>query len=252
MSYLRLYTGLLAATWVTALVVAVTAWPPLRALAGLPLVLLLPGALVTYAAIPPDSGVDWRLRSVLSVAVSISFALLVSLALALAFDEVSQGAVALGLGVIGTTAGVIAVARDLGEVWFEPPTLPHVSPAVALVSALLLLACAAITVRTLNVDALPGEFTALTLTQRGGIAHLEVENHQDQSVRYRYMLRGDGRLLRTGLISAREGRNRAVLAPIPAGIGRLRGVLYLDGRNPYRAVSLRVKRRSASTSTAAP
>ena len=81
LSYKQLYWGLLICGWVAAAIVAVAPWTPLRAAAGLPLVAVIPGALASYAALPPASRIDGRLRVVLAVSLSVTIALFLGLAL---------------------------------------------------------------------------------------------------------------------------------------------------------------------------
>lgn len=241
MTHRRLFAGLLAATLVAALIVAAGVWAPLQAAAGLLLVLILPGALISYAALPADPAVDWRLRGVLAVALSAAAAVLLGLVLALAFDEVSRGGAALGLGVIATVAALVARARDRNSASVAMPSLPSISPVAFLVTAALAIACGALVVATLEVDALPGEFTELSLTRQGDEARLVAGNREGEAETYRYAVRVDGRLLRAGTIRIDDGESRVLLLPIPTGARQLDGALYLDGSRPYRSVSLQLE-----------
>ncbi len=240
MTHRRLCTSLLAASWVAALICALGVWAPLQVAAGLLLVLVLPGALVSYAAVPADSGVDWRLRGILAVSLSAVAAVLLGLVLALAFDEISRAAGALGLAAIATVAALIATVRGHDEDAIDLPRLPSVSPAVWLVTAVLAVACVVVAIATLEVDALPGDYTALSLTRDGDRARLTATNRQGQAETYRYAVRADGRLLRAGQVRIEDGEARVLLVPISRGRHRLEGFLYLDGRRPYRSVSLRL------------
>ncbi len=251
MTYRRLFIGLMAVVWVSATVVAVASWAPLRAVAGLPLVLALPGLLLSYAAIPPDPKVDWRLRGVLSVALSISLTLIVGLALGLAFDKVSQGAIALGLGVLGTAAAVTAIVRTTGDAWFEPPQVPYLSARSTVVSGLLLAACATLTVMALSVDSLPGSFTSLTISRNAAGGRLTVENHQGESARYRYAVRSAGHLIRSGRVGVGDGATRSILFAIPPRAQRVRADIYRGSSEPLRSVSLEL-RHPSPLSPAAP
>jgi len=241
MSHRRLFASLLAANLVAALIVAAGVWAPLQAAAGLLLVLILPGALVSYAVLPADPAVDWRLRSVLAAALSATTAVVAGLALALAFDQASRGAVALALGAIATVAALVATARDDGSKAVALPARPSISPAVALVTVALAIACGALAAATLEVDALPGKFTELSLTRQGNAARLVARNREGEAESYRYAVRADGRLLRTGTIEVDDGQARSLLVPIPDGARQLDGDLYLDGPRPYRSVSLQLE-----------
>lgn len=253
MTLRRLILGLLMATWVAAIIVAIGASPPLRAGAGLLLVLVFPGVLTTYAVLPTDSEVDWRLRVVLSVALSLSIALGVGLVLALASSEISRIAGAVALGLVSTTAASIALVRDNGGTALVRPPVPRISPAIALVTGGLFLACAALVVVTLNVNSLPGNFTALTLAQQNGVARMVAENHEGRPMSFRYALRGDGRILRSGQIRVGDEADRVLLISIPPGLRRLDGVLYDGSQRPFRSVRLWLGGRNNWVSrTAAP
>lgn len=206
------------------------------------LVGVLPGMLATYAALPPSPGIDGRLRAVLSLALSASIALVLGLALALAVDEISRVAAAVGLGAFATAFAVIAIVRDEGEVTVSLPRLPRVAPAVALVSGLLLVAFITLVLAALNVNSLPGKFTALALTRAGGGVRLLISNREDGAMRYRYVLRsGKGVRLYSGTIRVDAGEDSAVVLPIAAGTDLVDAAIYRggDGR-PYRSVDLRL------------
>ena len=243
MSHRRLFAAVLATTWVAALIAALGVWAPLQAAAGLLLVLALPGTLVSYAALPADSSVDWRLRAVLAVSLSAAVAVALGLFLALSFDEISRAAGALGLAGIATAAALVATARDRDSEPVALPRLPSISPLVALVTAALAVACIVVAVSTLEVDALPGDFTELSLTRQGARARLQVTNREAQAESYRFEVRGDGRLLRSGSLRLEDGATRALFVPIPGGQQRLDGFLYLDDPQPYRSVSLQLGAR---------
>jgi Protein of unknown function (DUF1616) len=239
MTYRRLIGILLGTTIVAAAMVAIGIWTPLRALVGVPLVLVLPGALWVCAVVPLGSEIDWRLRSVLSVALSIVISLALGVSLGLIFGEISRGAGALGLGLIGFAGGVAAIARaDDGEV--VPPPLPKVPLPVVAGSAALLIGCVVLTVATLRVDALPGTFSALALSMRGGNAVLTVENHDDQAQEYRYSVLGDGRTIASGRVEVAADASHTFLVPVPAGVHWLNGAIYREGPDPYRSVRLKV------------
>ncbi len=239
MTYRRLIVILLAATIVAAAMVAVGIWTPLRALVGVPLVLVLPGALWVCAVVPLGSEIDWRLRSVLSVALSIGISLALGISLGLIFGEISRGAGALGLGLIGVAGGLTAIARaDEGE--FVPPPLPKVPLPVVAVSVALLVGFGVLTVATLRVDALPGTFSALAIAMRGDEALLTVENHDDQAQEYRYSVLGDGRTIASGQVEVAGDGSHTLLLPVPAGVHWLNAAIYRGGPDPYRSVRLKV------------
>jgi hypothetical protein len=230
----------LIASWAAAVIVAIAPWTPLRAAAGLLLVLVLPGTLATYAALPPSSGIDGRLRAVLIVALSVAIALVLGLGLALASDEISHVAAAVGLGLIATVSALIAFVREPGQAVISLPQPTRVAPAVALVSGALLVAFVALVVAALNVDSLPGRFTALALTREGNGVRLLVENREAGPVRYRYVLRsGDGVRLYSGAIRVDAGEVSALVLPVASETHLVDATLYRGGGRPYRSVDLR-------------
>ncbi len=240
--YLLLFSALLLTGWVAAALVAVAPWTPLRAVAGLILVGIVPGALASYAALPPASRIDGRLRAVLVVSLSVAIALLLGLTLALLSNHVSRVAAAVGLAVVLTVAGVIAFARDDGKTTLFLPERPALAPVVAIVTGVLALAAIASVVAALNVDTLPTDFTALSLTRDGRGVRLSVSSHEDRATRFRYVLSdGTGIRLYSGAIRVDAGEEGTVLLPVSAGTGLVRAALFKPGSTaPYRSVDLRL------------
>ncbi len=240
--YRRLFAGLLIAAWASAALVALAPWTPLRAAGGLLLVGALPGALATYATLPPFSRIDGRLRAVLAVALSVAIALVLGLGLALITDEVSRVAAAAGLGIAATVAALVAFARENGEVAPPRPRWPGFSPAVAIVSGLLAVAAIALVVAALGVDSLPTKFTALALTREDDGVRLSVSSKENRTMKFRYIVRdGGGVRLYSGAMRIGPGEESAVLLPVTAGTGLVRAQLYAGGGGPpYRSVALRL------------
>lgn len=242
LSYRRLFWCLLIAAWACGVAVAFAPGAPLRAAAGLPLVLLLPGALVTYAVLPPFSRIDGRLRAVLAVALSVAIALLIGLVLALVSDHISRIAAAVGLVAVATLAALVAFLRDNGEVELSLPARPRVSAAVVLVTGVLAVAAVAGTVAVLNVDTLPANFTAFSLTRDESGVRLTVSNREDGPMRFRYVLRdGRGVRLYSGSMRLGEGDERALILPVAPGTGLVLAHLFKGGSTtPYRSADLRL------------
>jgi len=242
LSYRRLLIGLVIAAWVTALIVALDTWAPLTAIAGVPLVLVLPGTLATYAVLPHGTEVDGRLRVILAIALSAGIALAVGLSLASATGEVPRVAAAVTLAGVCTVGAVAALFRARSSAAALSLPRPGRVPVPEVVGASLL-ACALVVlvVAALNTESLPAEFTTLALTQDRDHARLDVENREARAMTYRYRLYGDGRLVDSGVIDLDEGEDRTVLLTIPPGVGELVAGLYAGSGRPYRSVSLRVR-----------
>jgi hypothetical protein len=237
MTHRRFLIGLLVAGCLAAAAVGLGAWIPLRAAAGLLLALFLPGLAATYAILPPDSEIDSALRFVLSLALSIAITIAVGLCLALSADHISRTAIAITLGLVNATALAIASRRIAADtpIDFEIPRVP--APLLVTTTVLLLL-CTGLAVMALSVNSLPGEFTGLSLNRRGNDAQLLVENHQGRQMTYRYSLRGNGRVIASGLIAVADGDRRSIYAPIPPGTRSVGGLLFNRGPNPYRSVRM--------------
>jgi hypothetical protein len=252
--YRRLFAALLIAGWVAAAIVAVATWTPLRAVAGLLLVGVIPGALASYAALPPASRIDGRLRAVLVVSLSVAIALFLGLGLALVSDEISRVAAAVGLGVALTAAGAIALARDDGKTAISAPGRPAISPAVAIVTGVLALAAVASVVAALNVDSLPTDFTSLSLTRDEAGVRLSVSNDEDRPTRFRYVLRdGQGARLFSGPMRLDPGEEANRVLPVAPGTGLVRAELFKgDSAVPYRSVDLQLLGDRDRTSATAP
>ena len=232
---------LLICGWVAAAIVAVAPWTPLRAAAGLPLVAVIPGALASYAALPPASRIDGRLRVVLAVSLSVTIALFLGLALALISDHISHVAVGVGLGVALTVAAAIAFARDDGSVELSLPRPPSTAPVVVIVTGILALVAVGSLVAALNVDSLPTEFTAVSLTRAQDGVRLSISSHENRSMRFRYVVSdGAGVRLYSGAIRLDADEDRDLLLPVAPGTGLVRAQLFKGASAiPYRSVELR-------------
>ena len=98
--YRLLFAALLIGGWAAAAIVAVGAVDSGCALRPVCFwSVSIPGALVSYAVLPPASRIDGRLRAVLAVSLSVAIALLLGLGLALVSDHISRVAAAVGLAV---------------------------------------------------------------------------------------------------------------------------------------------------------
>jgi Protein of unknown function (DUF1616) len=239
--YRRLFAALLVAGWIAAAIVAVAPWTALRAVAGLLLVGVIPGALASYAVLPPASRIDGRLRACLAFSLSVAVSLVLGLGLALASDEISRVAAAIGLAVALTAAGVIAFARDDGRTALTLPRRPAIAPAVAIVTGLVALVAIGTVVAAVNVDTLSTDFTALALTREEGAVRLSVSSEEDAPTVFRYVL-SDGRGVRlySGVLRVEPGEDAAVLLPVAPGGGSVRAELFKGpGAIPYRSVDLR-------------
>lgn len=242
LGYRRLFAGLLLATWAAAAMVAFEVWSPARAAAGV-LLLVLAGTLTTYAALPPGNGVDGRLRVVLAAALSAGIALAVGLLFALVADEVPRLEGALALAGTGTLAGAVALWRTDADATLPPAHATAITAPVAVGSALLLGACTILVVAALSVDSLPGKFTSLALTQAGNSARLEIENSEGRTMRYRYTVRGDGRMLHTGALDIGPGQQRTLFLPVAPTVRRLVAALYSGKPTAYRSATLQLRNR---------
>ncbi len=241
LSYKQLYGALLIAAWACGAAVAFVPWTALRAAAGLPLVAFLPGALVTYAALPPFSRIDGRLRTVLAVALSVAIAVLIGIALALASDHISRVAAAVGLVAVATVAAIVAFARDNGEVRLALPARAKAPAVVAVVTVALGVAAVAATVAALDVETLPADFTALALSRDDGGVRLTVSNREDGAERFRYVLRDSrGVRLYSGSMRLDSGEDRSLVLPVDQGAGVVRAQLYRGAdASPFRSAYLR-------------
>ena len=237
--YRRVLVWALAAVWLLALVVALGPGGALQALCGVPLVLVLPGLVLSYALVPPSSEVAGALRVVLALGLSLVATLAGGLFLALCFDEVSRGGAALGLAIVATLAGGLAwrKAEEGERVVLAEVRLPV---PVAVVTGLLLVACAAIGIAALNVSNLPGHYTALTVSPSSTGARVEVRSHEGHATSYRYVVRDQNeRSLRSGTIELDGGETRSFDFAVPRSTHAISVALYTDANQPYRQVTLR-------------
>ncbi len=225
-----------------AAIVAVAPWTAVRSAAGLILVGVVPGTLVSYAVLPPASRIDGRLRAVLAVALSVAISLFLGLALALISDHISHVAVAFGLGAALTVAGAVAFARDDGKTRLSLPTRSSITPVVAIVTGLLALVAVASVVAALNVDSLPTEFTAVSLARAQKGVRLSISSHENQATRFRYVLSdGAGVRLYSGGVLVGADQDAEVLLPVAPGAGLVRAQLFKGTSTvPYRSVELRL------------
>ena len=241
-SYPRLLIGGLIVTWASALVVALDAWAPLTGIAGVLLVLVLPGTLATYAVLPHGTEVDGRLRVVLAVALSAGIALFVGLSLASATDEVPRVAAAVTLASVGTAGAVVALVRGTySPITLSLPRLTRIPVLGALGTSILAIGMVILIVAALSTESLPAEFTTLALTQDQDHARLDIENRETRTMTYRYRLYGDGRLVDSGVIDLDDGEDSTLRLTIPPGVRKLVAGLYAGSRTPYRSVSLQVR-----------
>jgi hypothetical protein len=241
--YRRLFVALLVTGWVAAAIVAVAPWTGLRAVAGLLLVGVVPGALASYAALPPASRIDGRLRAVLAVSLSVAISLVLGLGLALVSDQISRLAAAIGLAVALTVAGAVAFAREDGKTALTLPKRPAIALPVAIVTGLVALVAAGTIVAALNVDTLSTDFTALALTREEGEVRLTVSSEEDRPTLYRYVL-SDGRGVRlySGRLRLDPGEDATLLLPVDPGGGSVRAELFKGADAvPFRSVALRAE-----------
>ena len=232
--------ALLALAWAAALTITLEAWAPLRVLSGLLLVMVLPGAFATYAFLGPKSGVDWRLRAVLAIAMSLVIALAVGLILALVSDRISPVAAAVSLAFVVTACAFVASARTDASTALAWRRVRRPQAAVMAVSGALLVLAVALVVAALGVESLPTKFTAISLTRDGDRARLVIENEEGVARSYDYEVRTDRRPLGAGNVTVDSGSRREVTVSLTGESSRVDATVSVDDGDRTLTTSLQM------------
>lgn len=234
----RVLAALAMAAWVaTVFVVALPALDALRVIAGLALTLVLPGWLLTYVVLPPAVG-ESRLRLVLAFGLSLVATITIGIALALATGRVDRDSAALALASLSTLIAVAAHMRTRGEFSLVVPRLPRVGArgsAIVAVGAGLLVVLVVLAVRLFSLNTEAMHFTQLSVVRSKGRAVALIQNHEGGARSYRWViLRSSGGQLRSGSLELAKDQSSRIRLRLPAGLRRLRIVLFLNGRSkPY-------------------
>jgi uncharacterized membrane protein len=226
---LRLLVGLVSAAWIAALAVTIADPGPLRVIGGLALTLVLPGWLLSYAALPSAAG-QGRLRLVLSFGLSVSSTIATGIVLALTAGRVGSAPAALILASLSTFFALVVRARISDEAVVALPHTPRVGVrdgiVLAIGAAVLIVGVVlAVKLFALNTEAIA--FTQLSIVRSKGQAFALVENDEKGLRSYRWIIVGaNGAKLESGKLTVPEGQGTMILLRPPADVRRLQIELF--------------------------
>jgi hypothetical protein len=225
-----------------ALLVSVTGigGPPFRTLAGLPLVLVVPGHTLV-ALLWRGHPLGLAERAALAVGISLALAALSGLALnwtARGFGG-AQSTVLLGTISLAALAG--GAVRDQLD-GAAPPALPRPGLAMRLLGGtalLLAVAAVAFSVRSAAQERGPGFTQAWLVPGSAGRLDLGVENDQGGAETYRLVLTAGGQTVRQWpAVRLRPGQRWSASATLPAGGAELAVYRSEQPRVVYRSVKM--------------